>query len=224
MTTRVFSREFHAAAGAEAWRVLPEGAYAFFRSSSLVASARFVEAISRLAVDGDEPQLDIRRGGVTVLIGAFKGEEFGLVQADLELARAISSAAQELGLTADPTVIQSLSVIPGATDRREIMPFWQRVLGYDRRADSPDEDLVDPHDRLAPFWFEQMDELRPDGAGTMHLVVWVPWDQVEARVEAALAAGGRLVRENTEERFWTLADPAGNEVDIATTSAPEESD
>jgi hypothetical protein len=27
-------------------------------------------------------------------------------------------------------------------------------------------------------------------------------------------------RHNEEERFWTLADPAGNEVDIATTSAP----
>jgi hypothetical protein len=27
---------------------------------------------------------------------------------------------------------------------------------------------------------------------------------------------------NAEERFWTLADPAGNEVDIATASPPEE--
>jgi transposase InsO family protein len=29
-----------------------------------------------------------------------------------------------------------------------------------------------------------------------------------------------LVRHNTEEGFWTLADPAGNEVDVAATSAP----
>ena len=100
------------------------------------------------------------------------------------------------------------------------MPFWQTVLRYEPRPDSPDEDLVDPRDRLAPFWFEQMDELRADAAGTIHLVVWVPWDQAEARVAAALAAGGRLVRHNTEEAFWTLADPAGNEVDVATTTAP----
>jgi hypothetical protein len=26
---------------------------------------------------------------------------------------------------------------------------------------------------------------------------------------------------NLEENFWTLADPAGNEVDVATTSAPD---
>jgi 4a-hydroxytetrahydrobiopterin dehydratase len=101
------------------------------------------------------------------------------------------------------------------------MPFWQAVLGYRPRPDIPDEDLVDPGDRLAPFWFEEMDELRADGAGTMHLVVWVPWDQVEARIQAGLASGGRLIRHNAEEAFWTLADPAGNEIDIATTSAPE---
>jgi hypothetical protein len=61
---------------------------------------------------------------------------------------------------------------------------------------------------------------RPDGAGTVHLVVWVPWEEAESRVAAGVAAGGRIVRHNVEEMFWTLADPAGNEVDVATTSAP----
>ena len=56
---------------------------------------------------------------------------------------------------------------------------------------------------------------------TFHLVVWVPWDKAESRVAAALAAGGRIVRWNREDNFWTLADPAGNEVDVATTSAPD---
>jgi 4a-hydroxytetrahydrobiopterin dehydratase len=102
------------------------------------------------------------------------------------------------------------------------MPFWQAVLRYDPRPDSPDEDLVDPHERLAPFWLEQMDELRSDGKGSVHMVVWVPWDQADARVTAGLAAGGTLVRHNEEEMFWTLADPAGNEVDIATAPAPEQ--
>jgi 4a-hydroxytetrahydrobiopterin dehydratase len=221
MTDRILSRQFHGAEGAEAWRVLPEGAYAFFRTDSLSVSARLVDAISELAREGDEPYIDIRGDGVTVLIRAFKGLDFGLVQSDLHLARAISTAAREIGLTAEPAAIQSLSMIPGATDRRGIMPFWQGVLGYDRRPDSPDEDLIDPHARLAPFWFEEMDELRADGAGTIHLVVWVPWDEAESRVAAGLAAGGRMVRHNIEDLFWTLADPVGNEVDIATTSAPD---
>jgi 4a-hydroxytetrahydrobiopterin dehydratase len=218
---RVYSSRFHAAEGAEAWRVLPEGAYAFFQTDSFATSARFVDAISEHVRDGDAPAVDVRGDGVTVLIGAFKGEEFGLVERDLELARSISRTAEILGLTADPSAIQSLSIIPGALERGAIMPFWQAVLGYQPRPDSPDEDLVDRHDRGAPFWFEEMEELRADGAGTMHLVVWVPWDAAESRVESGLAAGGRLVRHNVEEAFWTLTDPAGNEVDIATTMAPE---
>jgi 4a-hydroxytetrahydrobiopterin dehydratase len=224
MSDRIFARQFHAAEGAEAWRVLPEGAYAFFRTDSLNASARFIDAISELVSEGDAPDVDIRGDGVTVLIRAFKGRDYGLVQTDLDLARAISATARELGLDAEPAAIQSLSIIPGATDRRGIMPFWQGVLGYDPRPDSPDEDLVDPHERLAPFWFEEMDELRADGAGTVHLVVWVPWDKAESRVAAGLAAGGRIVRRDLEENFWTLADPAGNEVDVATTSAPDPAD
>ena len=220
MEERVFSREFHAAEGAEAWRVLPEGAYAFYRVDSFAAAARFVDAIGGLVGDADAPNVDNRADGVTVLIGAFKGETFGLVKRDLDLARRIATAAQEHGLTADPSAIQSVSVIPGALQRQAIMPFWGSVLGYVPRPDSPDEDLVDSHDRGAPFWFEEMEQLRADGAGTIHLVVWVPWDQAASRVEAGLAAGGRLVRHNVEEAFWTLADPAGNEVDIATTMAP----
>lgn len=222
MTERIFARQFHAAEGAEAWRVLPDGAVAFFRSDSFGASVRLVAAIGGLVGDREAPDLDIRGDGVTVLIRAFKGREYGLVQRDLDLARAISTSALELGLRAEPAGIGSLSVIPGATERSAIMPFWGAVLGYDPRPDSPDEDLVDPHGRLAPFWFEEMDELRADGAGTMHLVVWVPWDEAEARLAAALAAGGRIVRHNEEELFWTLADPAGNEVDLATTSAPDQ--
>jgi 4a-hydroxytetrahydrobiopterin dehydratase len=203
VSERILARHFHAADGAEAWRVLPEGAYAFFRSGSFAASARFVEAMSLLVREGDEPHVDIRPDGVTVLLRSFKDAGYGLMQEDLDSARAIARTARDLGLTADPAAIQSLLVIPGATERSTIMPFWRAVLAYAPRPDSPDEDLVDPHERSAPFWFEEMDELRPDGKGSVHLVVWLPWDQAEARV----AAG--------------IADPAGNEVDIATSSAPD---
>ena len=221
MSERISSRQFYEAGTATDWRIFPEGAYAFFRTPTFAASVRLVEAIARLAPGGGEPDVDIRGDGVTVLLRAFKREAYGLMPADLELARAISTAAADLGFTSAPTEIQSLLIIPGSTDRRAILPFWRAVLSYQPRPDSPDEDLVDRHDRGAPFWFENMDELRSDGRGTVHLVVWVPWDVAESRVEAGVAAGGRMIRHNVEERFWTLADPAGNEVDIATTTAPE---
>lgn len=101
MTERIFSGQFHAAEGADAWRVLPEGAYAFFPAESFAESARFVDAISGLVLGGDAPHVDIRADGVTVLLRAFKGEHFGLVQSDLDLARTIATAANDLGLTAE---------------------------------------------------------------------------------------------------------------------------
>jgi 4a-hydroxytetrahydrobiopterin dehydratase len=46
----------------------------------------------------------------------------------------------------------------------------------------------------------------------MHIDVSVAREHVEARLEAALAAGGRVVGESQEH--WTLADRAGNRVCI----------
>ena len=37
-----------------------------------------------------------------------------------------------------------------------------------------------------------------------------------AAMAAALAAGGRMVRDEFAPSWWTLADAAGNEADIAT--------
>jgi 4a-hydroxytetrahydrobiopterin dehydratase len=58
-----------------------------------------------------------------------------------------------------------------------------------------------------------MDAPRPQ-RNRMHIDIYVPRDQVEARVAAGLAAGGRLVRDRGPD-WWTLADPEGNEADLA---------
>jgi len=154
---------------------------------------------------------------VTVRLITVSEDHYGMSMRDVELARQISAVARDLGLSADPSAVQSVLVIPGAPDTAEVMPFWQAVLGYEPRADTPDEDLVDPRGRGPAFWFEPMDEPRPDGGGAIHIAVWVPYEQAEARVAAALAAGGRMVRDGFAPAWWTLADAAGNEADIATT-------
>ena len=41
--------------------------------------------------------------------------------------------------------------------------------------------------------------------------------EYEARVAAAIAAGGHLVSDEHAPMWWTLADAEGNEADIATT-------
>jgi 4a-hydroxytetrahydrobiopterin dehydratase len=134
---------------------------------------------------------------------------------DVGLARQISEVAREHGVTADPSAVQTILVIPGAPVTAEVMPFWRAVLGYEPRGDSPDEDLVDPRSRGPAFWLEQMDEPR-QGGGAIHVAIWVPYEQAEARVAAAIAAGGRVVRDEFAPAWWTLADAAGNEADVAT--------
>ena len=44
----------------------------------------------------------------------------------------------------------------------------------------------------------------------------MPHDEAEARVAAAIAAGGRLVSEAHAPAWWTLADPEGAEVGVTT--------
>jgi 4a-hydroxytetrahydrobiopterin dehydratase len=60
----------------------------------------------------------------------------------------------------------------------------------------------------------------------MHVDVSVAREHVEARLAAALAAGGRIVDDSNAPVHWTLADRAGNRVcvcawpDGATGSGP----
>jgi 4a-hydroxytetrahydrobiopterin dehydratase len=218
VTDPVTARQFHEAEGVEDWRVLAEGACAFFRTGSFAAGARLVDAISKLAdLDDHHPDVDVRYEGVTARLITITDDYYGVSQRDVELARQISAVAREQGVTSDPSAVQTLLVIPGALVTAEVMPFWKAVLGYEPRGDSPEEDLVDPRSRGPSFWFERMKEPRPDGGGAIHVAVWVPYEQAEARVAAALAAGGRMVRDQFAPAWWTLADAAGNEADIATT-------
>jgi 4a-hydroxytetrahydrobiopterin dehydratase len=220
-TRPVTGSAFERADGLGDWRVLAEGACVFVPTGSFAESARLVQAIGEIGGVADHPPaVDIRAGGVTVRLISVVGDHFGMTERDVEVAQQISAVTRDLGLSPDPSKLQSLLVIPGAPDVAGVMPFWRAVLGYEPRADSPDEDLVDPQDRGPAFWFESMDEPRPDGGGAIHVGVWVPHDQAEARVAAALAAGGRLVRDFAPS-WWTLADPAGNEADIATVAGRE---
>jgi 4a-hydroxytetrahydrobiopterin dehydratase len=218
MTDYISPTQFHDSEGVEDWRVLGDGACAYFRTGSLAAGARLVQAISELpSVDDHQPDIDMRHDGVTVRLITLADDYCGMSQREVEVARQISAAARELSLSADPSAVQSLLVIPGAPVRDEVMPFWRAVLGGEPRRDSPDEDIVDPRSRGPSFWFEQMNEPRPDGGGSIHVAVWVPYEQAEARIAAALAAGGRMVRDEFAPSWWTLADASGNEADIATT-------
>ena len=217
MKDGITPKEFHDAEGTEDWRVIGEGACAYFRTGSFAAGARLVGAISELeGLDAHHPDVDVRHDGVTIRLITATDDWYGPSRRDVELAREISRVARELGIPADPSAVQTVLVVVEGLARPETMPFWRAVLGYERRADSPEEDLVDPRDRGPAFWFEDIGEPGPHGAARIHLAVWVPPEQAEARVAAALAAGGRVVRDEFAPSWWTLADAEGHEADVAT--------
>lgn len=218
MTERITMRQYQEAVGVEDWRVLGDGACAYFRTGSFGAGARLVHAISELTgLEDHHPDVDLRYGGVTVRLITVTHDYFGLSKRDLELARQISAVARELGVPADPSAVQTVQVTIDALVGAEVIPFWRAVLGY-RDRDPGGEDLIDPHGRGAPFWFQKMDAPRPQ-RNRIHIDVWVPHDQAEARVAAAIAAGGRLVTDKYAPTWWTLADAEGNEADVCTWQA-----
>lgn len=211
MTERLSSRRFHEAEGIDDWRVLYGRAFAYFRTGSFAAGVRLVQAIGELAdAANHHPDVTLRYPGVTVCLETH--EVGGLSSRDVDLARQISSAARELGVAADPTAVQQVNLTIDALVRADLMPFWRAVLGYQPDGD---EDLVDPHGRGPSIWFQQMDEPR-DQRSRIHVDVAVPHEQAQARVDAALAAGGRLVTDKHAPSWWVLADAEGNEACVAT--------
>src|SRR5438046_4570064 len=98
MTDRITPSQFHAAEGVEDWRVLGEGAHAYFRTGSFAAGARLVEAISSLSgLDAHHPDVDLRHDGVTVRLITITDDYYGMSTRDVELARQISAVAREQG-------------------------------------------------------------------------------------------------------------------------------
>ena len=211
MTEQITPAQFHGADGIEDWRVLTHVAHARFHTKSFAAGVALVDEIGRLAdAANHHPDIDLRYGNVTVRLTTHSVG--GLSKLDIALARQISAAARDLGVAADATALQDVQVTIDALVIPDVMPFWRTVLGYRQVGE---EDLLDPHSSGPPIWFQQMDAPRPQ-RNRIHVDIFVPHDQADARVAAALAAGGHLMNDAYAPAWWTLADGEGNEVDIAT--------
>ncbi|WP_448712865.1 VOC family protein [Microbacterium profundi] len=130
---------------------------------------------------------------------------------DAELAAAVSAAAHSMGLVADPSMLMVVGIAVAQNAGVDTRPFWEAAFGYRRLGD---EDLIDPLRRGPHLWFHELRPARP-GRGRTHIDVSVPADQAEGRVRAAVAAGGRIVDEDTAPESWTIASPDNHGVDIA---------
>jgi 4a-hydroxytetrahydrobiopterin dehydratase len=143
---------------------------------------------------------------------------------DTELAHRITQDLGKLGLrptgavsAESPRPVQMLEMAIDAIDISAIRPFWKAALAYTDEPghDGPEDAIVDPAGQLPAVWFQQMDAPRPQ-RNRIHFDITVAHDEAEARVQAALAAGGRLVDDSFARSFWVLADAEGNEVCVCT--------
>ncbi|MDQ2673464.1 MAG: 4a-hydroxytetrahydrobiopterin dehydratase [Chloroflexota bacterium] len=206
---RTTARAFHAAEGVGDWRVLFWGAYAHYRVRSFAEGARFVAAIAEIGIpDGHVLDVDLRPEGVTLRTSS--DVEGRLGERDIELARGISEIARTLGLEPDPSQVQVVGIAAAQDTGADTRPFWAAALGYDVGT----EDAIDRNRRGPHVSFQGLKPPRP-GRGRTHIDVSVPQDQAEARVAAALAAGGRIADDRNVPYWWTLASPENHKVDIA---------
>ncbi|MFB8146421.1 VOC family protein [Microbacterium sp. NPDC056003] len=205
----VSAAEFHRAQGVADWRVTGSGPQAVFTSTSLAHSARLVDPVVAAAERfGVLPDIDVRPEGVVVRV-AF-GDE-GIPAGATGFAAAVSEAATGLSLTADPSRVQSVGIYVAQHSQVDARPFFTAALGYQ---DLGDTDAVDPLRRGPQLAFNPITGDTPS-RGRTHFDVFVPADQAQARVDAALAAGGRLADDSHAPAWWSLASPDNHGVDIA---------
>ena len=197
---------FLAAEGVDDWVVLHGGATAVFRVGSLLAAARLGEAIALThGVAGAGVLLTLADERVTVRLSR---DLWSLEARHVDLARTVSAVARDHGAAADRGAVQEVQLAIAAKPDQIDVGFWRAVLGY---APMAPDNAVDPLGHGSTVWMQEIDPAKTL-RHAMHVDVSVAREHVAARLEAALAAGGRVVDASHAPAHWTLADRAGNRV------------
>ncbi|MEI5582440.1 MULTISPECIES: VOC family protein [unclassified Agromyces] len=202
--------EFHRAPGVGDWRVTGTGPQAVFLANSISHAADLVAPVVDAAErSGVLPDVDVRPEGVIVRIPHRDPE--GIPAAAAEFAAEVSRAAAGLRLAPDPSRAQSIGIYVAQHSEADVRPFFEAALGYEAFGDT---DAVDPLRCGPQLAFNPISGDTP-ARGRTHFDVFVPADQARARVDAALAAGGRLADDSHAPDWWSLASPDNHGVDIA---------
>jgi len=198
------------------WRLVLGAIYTEVPAPSLVEATEAASlAVSAVGADGQgHLTVDIRSDRAVLRLQST--DILGVTGRDVRLAYDVSGALAARGWQARPGAVQALEIAIDALDIPLVRPFWKAITGY---ADEPGSELnaalVDPTGRGPEIWFQQMDAPRPQ-RNRIHIDVDVPHEAAGARIDAAIAAGGRLLSDDAAPAFWVLADPEGNEACICT--------
>ena len=199
-------KEFLQADGLENWVVLHGGPSAVFLTDSLADAAELAHNISQLpGLDGTHAQLTIVSKSLTIRLT----REIWKIEAEhINLAREISKVAKSLGAVADPKRVQEVQFAIAAKPDAIDLEFWRAVLGY---VPMMDDNAIDPLGVSSTVWMQDLDADKPL-RHAMHLDVSLSREQAQARVDAAVKAGGVIVDASHAPSWWILADRSGNKV------------
>ena len=194
--------------GVDDWVVLHGGATAVYRVQTARDASRLAEAIARVPdFEGSGALMTIRDGTLTVRLTR---DLWWLEPRHVDLAKAVSALARTRGAEPDRAAVQEVQFAISAKPDAINVLFWRAVLGYEPMSD---DNAVDPLGHSSTVWMQELDEAKPL-RHAMHIDVSVAREHLAARLEAALAAGGRIVDESEAPRNYTLADAAGTRVDL----------
>ena len=183
-----------------------------FETGDFNTGAALVTRIAEVADEANHhPDVDLRYPHLTVTLKSHDVD--AITQRDIRLARRISELAAEAGVSAATrrrTSSRSRWTRPDHGAGGAVLPGAARAT-----RSTPHDDLVDSAGRTPSVWFQDTDSDAPDRQ-RWHLDVSVPHDVAEARIQAVVDAGGRLVDDSHAPAFWVLEDPEGNRSCICT--------
>jgi 4a-hydroxytetrahydrobiopterin dehydratase len=181
--------------------------------ADFAAALRLVDAIGEAAESANHhPDLDLRWGRVDVRMSSH--DAGGVTGRDVALAREITRIVREQGAEQSVDTVSRYELALDTPSAAEIRPFWAAIQGMKDSGSGDWADLKDPFDRTPNLWFQESGTEEP--RQRWHPDIWVDPSQAQARIDAALAAGGTLVSEEHAPSFWVLADAQGNRACICT--------
>jgi 4a-hydroxytetrahydrobiopterin dehydratase len=205
-------------AGLPDWRRLAQQLHARFRTGSAeVGAALVADAVGAAAAASLDGHLSVRLTADAVDLGvasAGPGGDVRITSDDVTLARALSDVAARHEVAPTPDEVVEVELALDTADHSRLGPFWAAVLTGSADA-AVDDAVYDPTRRLPATWF-QGTEPHEVPRQRWHLDVWVAPGAAEARIAAAVAAGGTVVDDSEAPSFTVLADPDGNKVCVCT--------
>ena len=205
------------------WRKLAQGLHARYVVDDFGTGARFITAVGEAGdALGHHPRVSIGSRHVDLELvsddAIYRDDEGNehvvewVTQQDVDLARRITEIAADHGIAADPGSVSEIEIGLDTARSATIAPVWAALLTGSAESQgrgSPSDEIRDATGRIPNLWFGDSDEHETPGQ-RFHVEVYVAPEVAEARIAAAVAAGGTVVDDSDAPSLTVIADQDGN--------------